>query len=253
MGYVVCAREVWKEIPRERGSLVVLRDCSLEAGPGVTSLVGCSGAGKTSLLHVLSGLDAPTRGTVVVDGVNVYALSETRRTQFIRDHIGFVFQDANLVPYLTLEENAVLPLNLAGRRVDAAQLDSLFTCFSLAHSRHTRAEAASGGEAQRCAIIRALISRPQVLFADEPTGALDSNNSQVVLKALRSIGDSGATVIIVTHDPVIASLSDRVVFMRDGRVTRVATDMSASEVLEGMNEQREEASDAAIHSEDPDQ
>lgn len=122
MGYVVCAREVWKEIPRERGSLVVLRDCSLEAGPGVTSLVGRSGAGKTSLLHVLSGLDAPTRGTVVVDGVNVYALSETRRTQFIRDHIGFVFQDANLVPYLTLEENAVLPLNLAGRRVDAAQL-----------------------------------------------------------------------------------------------------------------------------------
>lgn len=253
MGSVVCARSVWKEIPHERGLLTVVRDCSFDAGPGMTSLVGRSGAGKTSLLHVLSGLDAPTRGAIAVDGVEVYALSEARRTQFIRDRVGFVFQDANLVPYLTLEENAVLPLNLAGRRVDAEQLDSLFTRFSLAHSRHTRAEAASGGEAQRCAIIRALISRPQVLFADEPTGALDSDNSQVVLKALRSIGDSGVTVIIVTHDPVIASLSDRVAFMRDGRVTRVATDLSASEVLEGMNEQHEEVSDAQIRTQDLDQ
>ena len=255
MGSVVCARSVWKEIPHERGLLTVVRDCSFDAGPGMTSLVGRSGAGKTSLLHVLSGLDAPTRGAIAVDGVEVYALSEARRTQFIRDRVGFVFQDANLVPYLTLEENDVLPLELAGRRVNGAQaqLDLLFTRFSLARSRRTKAEAASGGEAQRCAIIRALITQPRVLFADEPTGALDSGNSQVVLEALRSIGDSGATVVIVTHDPVIASLSDRVAFMRDGRVTHVATDLSASEVLKGMNEQHEEVSDAQIRTQDLDQ
>lgn len=153
MGSVVCARSVWKEIPHERGLLTVVRDCSFDAGPGMTSLVGRSGAGKTSLLHVLSGLDAPTRGAIAVDGVEVYALSEARRTQFIRDRVGFVFQDANLVPYLTLEENAVLPLELAGRRVNGAQaqLDLLFTRFSLARSRRTKAEAASGA---RLSVVR---------------------------------------------------------------------------------------------------
>lgn len=215
----------------------VLRECSVTFDPGsLTAIVGASGAGKTSLMHCLSGLDAPTAGQVLVEGRDVYAMSRQSRATFLRARVGFVFQQYNLVSYLSVEENVALPLSLAGRQVDRQTLTRLLGRFGLSTKRGAAAGALSGGEQQRVALCRVLLLRPSVVFADEPTGALDSTNSQLVLKVLRELADAGITVVVVTHDADAAARADRVVFMRDGSITGMGSGLDAEQVLAGMRQ-----------------
>ncbi|WP_243394251.1 MULTISPECIES: ABC transporter ATP-binding protein [Bifidobacterium] len=214
---------------------MILNDVSLDIpGAGLTAIVGPSGAGKTSLLYVLSGLDSPDSGRVVIGGTDIYALDEERRSRFIRGHIGFVFQQYNLVPYLTVEENVMLPLSLAHRKADYVHVTQLLSRFGLRQRARTVVSALSGGEQQRVALCRALLLRPSVVFADEPTGALDTANSELVLQVLRELADSGSSVVMVTHDTDAAALADRVVFLRDGGITHVAGRLTAGQIVEGM-------------------
>lgn len=187
----VQARGLVKRVVSADGSSpsVILNDVSLDIpGAGLTAIVGPSGAGKTSLLYVLSGLDRPDSGRVVIGGTDIYALDEERRSRFIRGHIGFVFQQYNLVPYLTVEENVMLPLSLAHRKADYIRVTQLLSRFGLRRRARTVVSALSGGEQQRVALCRALLLRPAVVFADEPTGALDTANSELVLGAARAGG-----------------------------------------------------------------
>lgn len=214
---------------------VILNDVSLDIpGTGLTAIVGPSGAGKTSLLYVLSGLDRPDSGRVVIGGTDIYALDEERRSRFIRGHIGFVFQQYNLVPYLTVEENVMLPLSLAHRKADYVRVTQLLSRFGLRQRARTVVSALSGGEQQRVALCRALLLRPSVVFADEPTGALDTANSELVLQVLRELADSGSSVVMVTHDADAAALADCVVFLRDGGITHISGKLTAGQIVEGM-------------------
>lgn len=220
---------------RPANTQTVLNNVSLDIdGAGLTAIVGPSGAGKTSLLYVLSGLDRPDSGRVTIGGTDVYALNEERRSRFIRGHIGFVFQQYNLVPYLTVEENVMLPLSLAHRKADYIRVTQLLSRFGLRRRARTVVSALSGGEQQRVALCRALLLRPAVVFADEPTGALDTANSELVLQVLRELADSGSNVVMVTHDTDAAALADRVVFLRDGGITHIAGRLTAGQIVEGM-------------------
>ncbi|WP_046729752.1 ABC transporter ATP-binding protein [Streptomyces humi] len=184
-----------------------------------TAVMGPSGSGKSTLLHCAAGLDRPTSGSVTVGGTELTQLSETRLTLLRRERVGFVFQAFNLLPSLTAEQNVALPLRLAGRRPSRARLREVLAQVGLADRAGHRPAELSGGQQQRVALARALITRPEVLFGDEPTGALDSRTSREVLRLLRDMVDSeGQTVIMVTHDPVAASYADRVVLLVDGRV-----------------------------------
>jgi putative ABC transport system ATP-binding protein len=184
-----------------------------------SAVMGPSGSGKSTLLHCAAGLDRPTGGTIRIDGIDLGTLNETALTLLRRERVGFVFQSYNLVPALTAEQNVSLPLRLAGRRADPAQLHAALAEVGLAGRGRHRPDELSGGEQQRVAIARALISRPAVLFADEPTGALDTRTSRDVLRLLRNLVDQHRqTVIMVTHDPVAAAYADRVVLLADGRV-----------------------------------
>jgi putative ABC transport system ATP-binding protein len=186
-------------------------------------------------MHVLAGLDRPTGGHVWVDGTEITTLSDGRLTQLRRDKLGFVFQFFNLVPVLTAEENVTLPLRIAGRRPDREWLDTLLETVGIADRRTHRPAELSGGQQQRVAIARALVSRPAVIFADEPTGNLDTRSGLQVLELLRhSVDELGQTVIVVTHDPRVASLADRIVLLVDGKVDRDTTVESADQVLELM-------------------
>ena len=197
--------------------------------------MGPSGSGKSTLMHVLAGLDRPTGGHVWVDGTEITTLSDGRLTQLRRDKLGFVFQFFNLVPVLTAEENVTLPLRIAGRRPDREWLDTLLETVGIADRRTHRPAELSGGQQQRVAIARALVSRPAVIFADEPTGNLDTRSGLQVLELLRhSVDELGQTVIVVTHDPRVASLADRIVLLVDGKVDRDTTVESADQVLELM-------------------
>lgn len=232
----VQARGLVKRVVSDGSSpSVILNDVSLDIpGAGLTAIVGPSGAGKTSLLYVLSGLDRPDSGRVVIGGTDIYALDEERRSRFIRGHIGFVFQQYNLVPYLTVEENVMLPLSLAHRKADYIRVTQLLSRFGLRRRARTVVSALSGGEQQRVALCRALLLRPAVVFADEPTGALDTANSELVLQVLRELADSGSNVVMVTHDTDAAALADRVVFLRDGGITHIAGRLTAGQIVEGM-------------------
>ena len=233
----VQARGLVKRVVSADGSSpsVILNDVSLDIpGAGLTAIVGPSGAGKTSLLYVLSGLDRPDSGRVVIGGTDIYALDEERRSRFIRGHIGFVFPQYNLVPYLTVEENVMLPLSLAHRKADYIRVTQLLSRFGLRRRARTVVSALSGGEQQRVALCRALLLRPAVVFADEPTGALDTANSELVLQVLRELADSGSNVVMVTHDTDAAALADRVVFLRDGGITHIAGRLTAGQIVEGM-------------------
>ncbi len=203
-----------------RGTQVAaLRDVSAVFPVGTfTAIMGPSGSGKSTLLQCAAGLDRPTSGTVHVAGQDLGALSETKLTELRRDRIGFVFQSFNLLPSLTAELNVALPLRLAGRRPGRGQVRAALESVGLGdRARHRPAEL-SGGQQQRVAIARALISQPDVIFADEPTGALDTASGRHVLGLLRGLVDrQGQTVIMVTHDPVAASYADRVVFLADGQ------------------------------------
>ncbi|MBW5485668.1 ABC transporter ATP-binding protein [Streptomyces bambusae] len=184
-----------------------------------TAVMGPSGSGKSTLLQCAAGLDRPTSGSVSVGGTELTGLSETGLTLLRRDRIGFVFQAFNLLPALTAEQNVALPLRLAGRRPARAEVREVLRRVGLGERARHRPGELSGGQQQRVALARALITRPEVLFGDEPTGALDSQTGREVLELLRGAVDrEGQTVIMVTHDPVAASYADRVVFLVDGRV-----------------------------------
>ncbi|WP_349239789.1 ABC transporter ATP-binding protein [Patulibacter sp. SYSU D01012] len=183
------------------------------------AIMGPSGSGKSTLMHCLAGLDRVDGGNVTVDGVELTGLDDRRLTELRRDRVGFVFQAFNLLPVLTAEENVVLPLTIAGRRPDPAWLATLLDAVGLTARRHHRPSELSGGQQQRVAVARALATRPAVVFADEPTGNLDSTSSDEVLGLLRrSVDDFGQTVVMVTHDAHAAAYADRLVVLKDGRI-----------------------------------
>jgi len=200
-----------------------------------TAIMGPSGSGKSTLMHILAGLDRPTAGTVTVDGVDLGTLDDGELTELRRDKLGFIFQFFNLLPVLTAEENLVLPLSIAGRKPDSEWLERLIATVELGDRRTHRPSELSGGQQQRVAVARALVSRPAVVFADEPTGNLDTRSSQEVLGLLRQVVDEfGQTVVMVTHDAAAASYADRLVVLRDGQVAHDGPAGSADEVLELM-------------------
>src|SRR6187397_1219430 len=199
-----------------------LRGVTLEFPAGqFTAIMGPSGSGKSTLMHLLAGLDKPTGGSVTVDGREIAGLGDKELTQLRRDRLGFVFQSFNLVPVLTAEENILLPLTLAGRKPDKEWVDRLIESVGLRDRLTHRPAELSGGQQQRVAVARALVHRPAVVFADEPTGNLDSKSSDEVLELLRhAVDDFGQTVIMVTHDAHAASVADRLIELADGRIVR---------------------------------
>jgi putative ABC transport system ATP-binding protein len=199
------------------------------------AIMGPSGSGKSTLMHLLAGLDRPTGGSVIVDGQELATLEDKGLTRLRRDRLGFVFQAFNLVPVLTAEENIVLPLTLAGRKPDKEWHDTLIAAVGLGDRLTHRPSELSGGQQQRVAVARALIHRPAVVFADEPTGNLDSSSSDEVLKLLRqAVDDFGQTVIMVTHDAHAASVADRIVVLSDGRIVHDGAGESTEGVLDLM-------------------
>ncbi|MDQ4048189.1 MAG: ABC transporter ATP-binding protein [Actinomycetota bacterium] len=203
------------------------------------AIMGPSGSGKSTLMHVLAGLDRPTGGSVVVDGSELSGLDDEALTELRRDKLGFVFQFFNLLPVLTAEENILLPLSIAGRQPDREWLDRLMEVVGLADRRTHRPSELSGGQQQRVALARALASKPAVVFADEPTGNLDSKASEEVLELLRqAVDEFGQTVIMVTHEAHAASFADRLVVLEDGRVAHDGSAGSEDEVLSLMRDGR---------------
>jgi putative ABC transport system ATP-binding protein len=197
--------------------------------------MGPSGSGKSTLMHLLAGLDSPTEGSVVVDGQELAGLGDKGLTELRRDRLGFVFQAFNLVPVLTAEENITLPLTLAGRDVDKAWFDQLIDTVGLRDRLTHRPAELSGGQQQRVAVARALIHRPAVLFADEPTGNLDTHSSEEVLNLLRqAVDEFQQTVIMVTHDAHSAAIADRLVILRDGAIVHDGVGTDAEGVLDLM-------------------
>ncbi len=202
---------------------------------GLTAIMGPSGSGKSTLMHCLAGLDTPTSGSVQLDGVELSGLSDKALTELRRDRVGFVFQAFNLLPVLTAEENITLPLTLAGRKPDQAWLDQLIDTVNLGDRRTHRPAELSGGPQQRGAVARALVHKPAVVFADEPTGNLDSKSSGEILTLLRrSVDDLGQTVIMVTHDAKAAAIADRLLVLADGRVVHDGPAGDADQVFEVM-------------------
>jgi putative ABC transport system ATP-binding protein len=199
--------------------------------------MGPSGSGKSTLMHILAGLDRPTAGTVTLDGEEITGLDDGDLTRLRRDKLGFVFQFFNLIPVLTAEENVMLPLSIAGRRPDEDWFRRLIDTVDLGDRLTHRPAELSGGQQQRVAVARALVSRPAVVFADEPTGNLDSHASEEVLGLLRTAVDEfGQSVVMVTHDPEAASYADRLVVLRDGLVVHDGEAGSAEEVIELMKD-----------------
>jgi putative ABC transport system ATP-binding protein len=200
-----------------------------------TAVMGPSGSGKSTLMHCLAALDAPTSGEAVVDGVTLSTLKDTQLTTLRRERVGFVFQAFNLIPTLTARENILLPLSLAGRKPDQAWFDQVIDAVGIRDRLGHRPSELSGGQQQRVACARALASQPRIVFADEPTGNLDSTSSGEVLAFLRrSVDEFGQTVVMVTHDAVAASYCDRVVFLADGRVVDELARPDREQVLEHM-------------------
>jgi len=221
---------------RGERAVTALDDVSLELAAGTfTAVMGPSGSGKSTLLQCAAGLDRPTTGRVFIAGTDLTGLSETRRTLLRRELIGFVFQSFNLMPSLTAAQNVELPTRLAGRRPDPAAVLAALAAVGLAdRARHRPAEL-SGGQQQRVAIARALAVHPKVLFADEPTGALDTATGHGVLRLLRDLADRhGQTIVMVTHDPVAASFADRVLFLADGRIVGELTEPTAEAIATRM-------------------
>ncbi|GAA2072484.1 ABC transporter ATP-binding protein [Aeromicrobium halocynthiae] len=209
-------------------------DLDVRAGE-FTAVMGPSGSGKSTLMHCMAALDAPTSGTVTVGGQELGRMRDKELTVLRRDRIGFVFQAFNLVPTLTARENILLPLSIAGRRPDDAWFETVIAAVGLADRLGHRPNEMSGGQQQRVACARALVSRPDIVFADEPTGNLDSASGAEVLGFLRrSVDELGQTIVMVTHDPVAAGYTDRVVFLADGRVVDELRSPTAASVADRM-------------------
>ncbi len=211
---------VSKVYGRGASAVHALRDVSLTLGAGTfTAVMGPSGCGKSTLLHCAAGLDRPTSGRIWLGDVEISKLNERQRTELRREHIGFVFQAFNLLPALTAEENITLPILLAGHTPDAVAVADVLARVELTEQRNRRPSALSGGQQQRVAIARALVTRPEVVFADEPTGALDLRSGRDVLELFRTAASTlGQTIVMVTHDPRAASYADAVLFMADGQL-----------------------------------
>ena len=203
----------------------------------LTAVMGPSGSGKSTLMHILAALDKPTSGTVTIDGTDVTTLGDTQLTKLRRKHIGFVFQFFNLLPMLSAEENVRLPLTIAGTKPDKEFFEDLLQKVGLTDRRSHRPSELSGGQQQRVAIARALVSQPTVVFADEPTGNLDSATSGEILDLMRaSVDELGQTTVMVTHDPRAASIADRILFLADGVIVKDMAGATASEVIAEMDE-----------------
>jgi putative ABC transport system ATP-binding protein len=213
-----------------RGVSLVIESAKL------TGVMGPSGSGKSTLMHILAGLDAPTSGTVTIAGELITGMNDNELTHLRRDHIGFVFQFYNLLPMLTAEENIKLPLAVAGKQVDEAWFAELTTKVGLADRLGHRPAELSGGQQQRVAVARSLITRPTVVFADEPTGNLDTKSSAEILALLREMSvHYGQTIVMVTHDPRAAAVADRILYLVDGKIVLDRHGESESEILQTMN------------------
>jgi putative ABC transport system ATP-binding protein len=230
---VVSAHELSRQYGSGDTAVHALRGVSVDiAGGQLTAVMGPSGSGKSTLMHILAGLDKPTSGEVFLAGAEIGRLDDTELTKLRRDHIGFIFQFFNLLPMLTAAENIVLPLKLAGVKPDAAWLDQVVQSVGLGERLTHRPSELSGGQQQRVAVARALVSRPTVMFADEPTGNLDSRTSGEILALLRDAVDTlGQTTVMVTHDAHAAAIADRVLFLADGHIVRDLGPSSAHEIL----------------------
>jgi putative ABC transport system ATP-binding protein len=235
---VVSGRNLIKRYGQGDALVTALRDVSIEIEEGrMTAVMGPSGSGKSTLMHILAGLDQPDEGTVTIAGLEISSMSDAELTRLRRRHIGFVFQFFNLLPMLTAEENIVLPLSIAGEKADRAWVEELMDTVGIADRRSHRPSELSGGQQQRVSIARALLPRPTVLFADEPTGNLDSTTSHDVLELLRkSVDGLGQTIVMVTHDPQAAAQADRILFLADGRIVKEIPASTAADVLEAMQE-----------------
>jgi putative ABC transport system ATP-binding protein len=235
---VVSAQDITRRYGEGDTAVDALRGVSLDVPNGqLTAVMGPSGSGKSTLMHILAGLDRPTGGEVTIAGTKLSSLNDTELTKLRRKHIGFVFQFFNLLPMLDAEENVVLPLSIAGEKPDKAWVDELLKEVGLADRRKHRPAELSGGQQQRVAIGRALVNRPTIVFADEPTGNLDSKTSGEILELLeRSVRGLGQTIVMVTHDARAAAIADRVLFLDDGLIVREAHDLSTHDVVAAMEE-----------------
>ena len=235
---VVAAKDITRRYGQGDTAVDALRGVSLDVERGkLTAVMGPSGSGKSTLMHILAGLDKPTSGSVAIDGTELTTLGDTDLTKLRRKHIGFVFQFFNLLPMLSAEENVKLPLTIAGTKPDKAWFEDLLGNVGLTDRRSHRPSELSGGQQQRVAIARALVSQPTVVFADEPTGNLDSATSGEILDLMRnSVDELGQTTVMVTHDPRAAAIADRILFLADGLVVKDMTEATASEVIAAMDE-----------------
>jgi len=237
-GPVVTASDVSRRFGEGDTAVTALRDVSVEIERGkLTAVMGPSGSGKSTLMHILAGLDKPTDGEVTLDGTEITHLNDDALTKLRRDHIGFVFQFFNLLPMLTAKENMLLPMSIAGRDPEPEWLDTVIDETGLRDRLAHRPAELSGGQQQRVAIARALLSRPTVLFADEPTGNLDSNASDEILALLRrSVDTVGQTVVMVTHDPKAAAIADRLLFLSDGQIVKDLAGADENEIVDAMKD-----------------
>ncbi len=235
-GAVVVARDVTRRYGEGDTAVDALRGVSVDVQAGqLTAVMGPSGSGKSTLMHILAGLDTPTSGSVTIAGTEITTLGDTDLTKLRREHIGFVFQFFNLLPMLNAGENVTLPLSIAGEKPDPDWYDDLIASVGLGDRLSHRPSELSGGQQQRVAIARALVSRPTVVFADEPTGNLDSKTGGEILELLRhSVRDLGQTVVMVTHEARAAAIADRVLFLADGLIVRETHGATAHEIVEEM-------------------
>ena len=232
-GAVVSGREITRRYGEGETAVDALRGVSLDIEKGkLTAVMGPSGSGKSTLMHILAGLDRPTSGDVTIAGTNITKLDDNDLTKLRREHIGFVFQFFNLLPMLSAEENVTLPLLIAGEKPEHPWFDQLSEKVGLKDRLSHRPSELSGGQQQRVAIARALVSRPTVVFADEPTGNLDSATSHEILNLMRDSVDSfGQTTVMVTHDPRAAAIADRILFLADGQIVKDTVGATQHEVV----------------------